>query len=92
MSGHDPCEPHASNHAVLAGLCRECHHAVTIEPASPLAIGLQCKAIDRAARSFTISAVMLLDDGPTGAARYIERHLGDRGEMEVLKEVAGLCG
>lgn len=51
---------------------------------------LQRTAIERAAEGFTVPAALLLDGDHVDAARYIERHLIDRGQMEELREVAGV--
>lgn len=83
-------EPLASHRAMLAGLCRDCHHAVTVEPVCGLALHLQWAAVQRAAQAFTVPAALLLDEDAAGAARYIERHLIARGEMDELREMAGL--
>jgi hypothetical protein len=43
-----------------------------------------------AVRSIRDPGGLLLDAEPAGAARYIERNLIDRGEMETLRSRAGL--
>jgi hypothetical protein len=75
---------------MLAGLCRECHHTVSVQPTCGLATHVQWTAIERATQEFTTPAVLLLDGAAIDAAKYIERHLIDRGEMDQLREVAGI--
>jgi hypothetical protein len=75
---------------MLAGRSREYHHAVTVNPISALATHLQRAAIHRAAYGFDVPAVLLVDSDPAGAAWYIERHLIDRGQMDGLREAAGI--
>jgi hypothetical protein len=76
---------------MLAGLCRECHHSATVDPAGRIARYLQMEAVKRAAQDFTVPAACLVGSGPISAARYIERHLLERGEMDALREAAGIA-
>ena len=83
-------EPLASHRSMLAGLCRKCHRDMTVNPVCPLALTLQRTAVERAAEGFTVPAALLLDGDYDDAARYIERHLTDRGQMDELREAAGV--
>jgi hypothetical protein len=87
---HVIAEPLASHRAMLAGLCRDCHRLVNVEPVSRLAQHLQCEAIERAVYAFKVPAVWMVEGTAIDAARYIERTLEARGEMTAMREDAGL--
>jgi hypothetical protein len=55
---------------------------VTTEPSCAHALQLQRAALERAAWAFTIPAVLLVDGTAIDAARYIERTLEGRGDLD----------
>jgi hypothetical protein len=96
-------EPLASHHTFLAGLCRECHHEVTVHPGSLKERLLMAEALTRAYREFDITNHREGDDMHTsgrksagredlcGEARWIEDQLrADPDRWHSLLVAAGM--
>jgi hypothetical protein len=83
-------EPLASHQTMLAGLCRDCHRMVTKQSKGWVTLHLRWVAIAMAAQTFTVPAMPLFDGDAIDAAKYTERHLDDSGELDQLRDEAGL--